>query len=161
MYWPSTGVKKSLQFSVSLDSTRWNFWAHVKSKTLPCAWEAQHCKYSQQEENPQLHILVQCHHLSDTVINNVFEYFRSVLHAWEVGHMESSPGVSILKWIPMTRSPLLLGSPPRMATLQEFPQSIYRLPLLEGEKVRWKQISFFEVYVTWKIINFSRWFWHL
>lgn len=32
---------------------------------------------SQPEENPKLHILVQCHHLSDTVINNVFESFKS------------------------------------------------------------------------------------
>lgn len=34
---------------------------------------------SQQEENPQLHILVPCSHLSDGVINNAFESFKSAL----------------------------------------------------------------------------------
>lgn len=51
---------------------------------------------SQQEENPQLHILMPCSHLSDGVINNAFESFKSALSC-EVGYMESSPGASVLK----------------------------------------------------------------
>lgn len=101
---------------------------------LPCAWEAWNCKCSQQEENPWPHVLVQCHHLSDAVINNVFESFRSAHCVWEVGHVESSPGVSILKRIPATRSLLQLDCP-SMVTPWELPLSVTQLPLTEGEKV--------------------------
>lgn len=41
--------------------------------------EGSELQNSQQEENPQLHILVPCSHLSDGVINNAFESFESAL----------------------------------------------------------------------------------
>lgn len=50
---------------------------------------------SQQEENPQLHTLVPCSDLSDSVINNAFESFTSALFLGDGVHGKFPWSVSV------------------------------------------------------------------
>lgn len=95
---------------------------------------------SQEEENPQWHILVECHHLSDTLINNVFESFKSALCLGGGVHGKFSWSVSV----EMNSNAKVTTTARPFFSKRDFMGNSTVLPqllLLEMEKGRGTQIS--------------------